>query len=138
MQILTCGRQFFVFDALECLPTDASGALLPIEEVEGECSRYDGQIMCVGKTLQRRLERLKYVLSYYNICVLIILCVRILPCMCLQTTTYACRHLLVGALIEPYAALIEPQICRALLFIEPYFRYFLVGAGAVGCMQTHI
>ena len=72
-----------MFDALECLPTDASGAALPVEEVEGECSRYDGQIMCVGKTLQRRLEQLKYVLfRYYYICVLIILY------MCPQTTIH--------------------------------------------------
>jgi len=37
------------------------------------------------------------------------------------------RHLLVGALIEHYKALIEPQICRALIIIRPEFRYFLVG-----------
>jgi len=56
-------RQFFMYDALECLPgAGADGAPLGPEEFEGECSRYDGQIACLGKTFQRRLEKLKYFL----------------------------------------------------------------------------
>lgn len=55
-------RQFFVYDALECLPTDADGNALSAEELEGECSRYDGQIACFGKTFQRKLEKLQYFL----------------------------------------------------------------------------
>ena len=56
-------RQFFMFDALECLPGAAEGeeAMGP-GEYEGECSRYDGQIAAVGKTVQRKLEGLKYFL----------------------------------------------------------------------------
>ena len=56
-------RQFFMFDALECLPgPDAEGNPLPPEEFEGECQRYDGQIACLGKGVQRRLEQLNYFL----------------------------------------------------------------------------
>jgi ubiquitin-activating enzyme E1 len=56
-------RQFFVFDSLECLPgPGANGQPLPPEEFEPECSRYDGQIAVLGKTVQRRLEALKYFL----------------------------------------------------------------------------
>lgn len=55
-------RQFFVYDALECLPVGEDGARLGPAEFEEESSRYDGQIVCFGKTFQRKLEKLKYFL----------------------------------------------------------------------------
>lgn len=51
-------RQFMVYDAVEALPEED----LPAEEYEWEGSRYDAQIACFGKSIQRKLEGLKYFL----------------------------------------------------------------------------
>jgi len=51
-------KQFFMFDALEALPDKE----LPMSEYEQTGSRYDAQIAVFGKTLQKRIESLKYFL----------------------------------------------------------------------------
>lgn len=47
-------KQFFYFDAMEALPEVA----LSVEEVTPEQTRYDGQIIVFGKTLQQKLTSL--------------------------------------------------------------------------------
>ncbi|XP_064399352.1 ubiquitin-like modifier-activating enzyme 1 isoform X2 [Halichondria panicea] len=51
-------RQWFYFDALECLPEDFHE--LPEEAVKATDSRYDGQVAVFGVDFQKRLEHLKY------------------------------------------------------------------------------
>ncbi|KAH7624317.1 hypothetical protein Ndes2526B_g00502 [Nannochloris sp. 'desiccata'] len=47
--------QWFYFDSIESLPEEP----LPTEEVAPEGSRYDDQIACFGRTMQRKLENSK-------------------------------------------------------------------------------
>lgn len=67
-------RQFFYFDAIECLPEE--------ELTEEECapigSRYDAQIAIFGKTFQEKLGNLRYCIQvvlfycyYTSMCVLL-------------------------------------------------------------------
>ena len=54
-------KQWFMFDATECLPEEP----LPPSEFEGvqeEDRRYEGQISVFGKTFQRKLADLRYFL----------------------------------------------------------------------------
>ena len=47
--------QWFYFDSIESLPAEP----LPAEEVTPEGGRYDDQIACFGRTMQRKLENAK-------------------------------------------------------------------------------
>lgn len=50
--------QYFYFDAVECLPDEP----LPYEEIATTNSRYDGQVVVFGKTMQQMLSNLSYFL----------------------------------------------------------------------------
>lgn len=50
--------QFFYFDAIEALPEGE----LPASEFQPTGSRYDGQIVVFGKTIQEKLNKLNYFL----------------------------------------------------------------------------
>ncbi len=59
-------RQWFYYDALECLPEDFH--VLPEEMVAAKDSRYDGQVAVFGSDFQKTLEHLKYfVVSMYGL-----------------------------------------------------------------------
>eukprot|EP00960_Hanusia_phi_P007738 221622-Hanusia_phi.AAC.3 len=51
-------KQFFMFDALEALPDEE----LPMSEYEQTGSRYDAQVAVFGKSIQQKIESLKYFL----------------------------------------------------------------------------
>lgn len=51
-------RQWFYFDARECLPPDTSG--LTEESCQPSGSRYDGQIAIFGREFQEKLSRQKF------------------------------------------------------------------------------
>ncbi|EAL72486.1 ubiquitin activating enzyme E1 [Dictyostelium discoideum AX4] len=53
-------HQLAFFDSVECLPEDLE--TLPEEEFQPIGSRYDGQIITFGKTLQNKIENLNYFL----------------------------------------------------------------------------
>ncbi|XP_039626934.1 ubiquitin-like modifier-activating enzyme 1 isoform X2 [Polypterus senegalus] len=52
-------RQWLYFDALECLPEDASDCRLTEETCSPRGSRYDGQIAVFGSAFQEKLSRQK-------------------------------------------------------------------------------
>eukprot|EP01104_Vermistella_antarctica_P020279 TRINITY_DN861_c0_g1_i2.p1 TRINITY_DN861_c0_g1~~TRINITY_DN861_c0_g1_i2.p1 ORF type:complete len:865 (-),score=258.73 TRINITY_DN861_c0_g1_i2:739-3333(-) len=56
-------KQWLYFDAVEVLPEPEEGAeALPASLFEPEGNRYDGQVVCIGKDVHRKLTQLNYFL----------------------------------------------------------------------------
>ncbi|XP_066519656.1 ubiquitin-like modifier-activating enzyme 1 [Hoplias malabaricus] len=55
-------RQWFYFDALECLPEQEDRALLTEQDCAPRCSRYDGQTAVFGADFQEKLKKQRYFL----------------------------------------------------------------------------
>uniref|UniRef100_A0A1X7VSA6 E1 ubiquitin-activating enzyme n=1 Tax=Amphimedon queenslandica TaxID=400682 RepID=A0A1X7VSA6_AMPQE len=59
-KFLEAVKEWFYFDALECLSEEEGGDELPEAAAVPQGSRYDGQIAIFGSDYQKKLEQLKY------------------------------------------------------------------------------